>query len=114
LNIMELRALMKGDGAIFAPLADPWEVAVNYYGRFALSLAPMAFVLLARSAAALDRRSGRIVLIATAVSYFPVFLTPDAYLRTLPPLLLAWFPPAMVVAVALLLRRFGRQRPTPA
>ena len=48
LNLVELHSLMGASaGAIrrLAPLSDRWDVAVNYYARFAVSCSPIAFAL---------------------------------------------------------------------
>jgi hypothetical protein len=48
LSIVELRSLMgAGDRArlALAPLSDSWEIALNYYGRWAVSVTPVAFAI---------------------------------------------------------------------
>ena len=58
LNFVQLHSLMSAnDDAIYAlaPLSDRWDVATNYYARFAVSCSPIAFALFGVWAATLSR-----------------------------------------------------------
>lgn len=69
LNVLELRSLMSASSdSVFAlaPLSDHWNVATNYYARFAVSCAPIMFGFFGAWAATLGRVTRRLLVIATA------------------------------------------------
>jgi hypothetical protein len=61
---VELHSLMGATSSAIralAPLSDRWDVAVNYYARFAVACSPMAFALFGVWAATLSRVSRRVI-----------------------------------------------------
>jgi hypothetical protein len=115
LTITELRSLIgageRGRLAL-APLSDAWEIALNYYGRWAVTVTPLAFAVFGLWAATLERTRRRIVVVATACVYMAyIWSFPDLY-RSFPPVLVAWMPPAIIAALPLLHRWTRRRRLT--
>jgi len=109
LNLVELHSLMGGASAsairALAPLSDRWDVAVNYYARFAVSCSPIAFALFGVWAATLSRLSRRLLVVTTACAYVALFLLVDPQqAKAFSPLIVAWFPTTSIAAIALLVR----------
>jgi hypothetical protein len=115
LTITELRSLIgAGDRGrlALAPLSDAWEIALNYYGRWAVTVTPLAFAVFGLWAATLERTRRRIVVVATACVYMAyIWSFPDLH-RSFPPVLVAWMPPAIIAALPLLHRWTRRRRLT--
>jgi len=114
LNFAELHSLIgASDDAIYAlaPLSDRWDVAVNYYGRFAVSCSPIAFALFGVWAATLSRVSRGLLVVAVACAYVAFFLAIDPQqAKALSPFIVAWFPTLSIAALALLVRWFSPER----
>ena len=105
LTTPELRSLIGAtDSARFAlaPNSDPWEIALQYYGRWAVSITPLAFAIFGLWAATLERTTRRVVVIATACAYVGSILSPPEWYRSFPPALAAWTSPATIAAFPLL------------
>jgi lipopolysaccharide export LptBFGC system permease protein LptF len=109
LNLVELHSLMGASSSAdihrLAPLSDKWDVAVNYYARFAVACSPIAFALLGVWAATLNRLNRRLVVVATGCAYVALFLAVDPQqAKAFSPFLVAWFPTLSIAAIALLVR----------
>ena len=99
------------------PISNRWDVAVNYYARFALPCSAIAFPLFGVCAARLGRMSRRLLVLATASAYVALFLVIDPQqVRALSPFLVAWWPTLSIAAIvcwfgsyAELLRSFTAQ-----
>jgi lipopolysaccharide export LptBFGC system permease protein LptF len=106
LNFVQLHSLMGASG-------DRWDVAVNYYARFAVSCSPMAFALFGVWSATLSRVNRRLLVVATACAYVALFLLVDPQqAKAFPPFMVAWFPTTSIVALALLVRWCSPERPS--
>jgi hypothetical protein len=116
LNFVQLHSLMSAnDDAIYAlaPLSDRWDVAVNYYARFAVACSPMAFALFGLWAATLSRMKRRLLVVATGCAYIALFLAVDPQqAKAFSPFIVAWFPTTSIAAVALLVRWASQERPS--
>jgi hypothetical protein len=114
LSLAELHSLMgASDDAIYAlaPLSDRWDVATNYYGRFAVSCSPMAFALFGVWAATLSRVNRRLLVVATASAYVAFFLAVHPQqAKAFSPFIVAWFPTTSIAAIALLVRWCSPER----
>jgi len=114
LNLVELHSLMGATGSAInalAPLSDKWDVATNYYARFAVSCSPIAFALFGVWAATLSRVNRRLLVVATACAYVALFLLVDPQqARVFSPFVVAWFPTTSIAAVALLVRWCSPER----
>jgi hypothetical protein len=115
LSLVELHSLMGGASAsairALAPLSDRWDVAVNYYARFAVSCSPIAFALFGVWAATLNRMTRRLLVVATACAYVALFLAVDPQqAKAFSPFIVAWFPTISITAIALLVRWCSPQR----
>jgi len=87
------------------PISNRWDVAVNYYARFALPCSAIAFPLFGVCAARLGRMSRRLLVLATASAYVALFLVIDPQqVRALSPFLVAWWPTLSIAFIALLVR----------
>jgi len=116
LDFLELHSLMgASSNAIhaLAPLSDKWDVATNYYARFAVSCSPIAFALFGVWAATLSRLNRRLLVVATACAYVAFFLAVDPQqAKVFSPFLVAWFPTTSIAAIALLVRWRSPKRPS--
>ena len=113
LTFVELHSLMGAtESAIsaLAPQSDRWNIAVNYYARFAVSCTPLAFALLGVCAATLARMTRRVLVIATACAYVAYLLITPDWFRAFPPLLVAWLPTASIAAIGTFLRSWASIR----
>jgi lipopolysaccharide export LptBFGC system permease protein LptF len=108
LTVLQLQSLMSARDAsisVLAPISNRWEVAVNYYARFALPCSAIAFPLFGVCAARLGRMSRRLLVLATASAYIALFLVIDPHqVRAFSPFLVAWCPTLSIAAIALLIR----------
>jgi hypothetical protein len=108
LNVVELHSLMgTSSDSVFAvaPLSDQWDVATNYYAKFAVSCSPIVFGLFGVWAATLGRVTRRLLVVTTASAYLALFLSVEPErLGAVPPFIVAWFPTLSIAAVALLVR----------
>jgi hypothetical protein len=116
LNLAELHSLMGASASAIralAPLSDRWDVAVNYYARFAVSCSPMAFALFGVWAATLSRMTRRLLVVSTACAYVALFLLVDPQqAKAFPPFIVAWFPTTSIAAIALLVRWCSPEQPS--
>ena len=117
LNLVELHSLMGGASAsairALAPLSDRWDVATNYYARFAVSCSPIAFALFGVWAATLSRMTRRLLVVSTACAYIALFLLVDPQqAKAFSPFVVAWFPTTSIAAIALLVRWRSPERPS--
>jgi hypothetical protein len=115
LNLIELHSLMGGASAsairASAPLSDRWDVAVNYYARFAVSCSPIAFALFGVWAATLSPMTRRLLVVSTACAYVALFLAVDPQqARAFSPFVVAWFPTLSIAALGLLVRWCSPER----
>ena len=114
LNLVELHSLMGASGdaiRALAPLSDRWDVAVNYYARFAVSCSPIAFALLGVWAATLSRITRRLLVVSTGCAYLALFLLVDPQqARAFAPFIVAWFPTTSIAAIALMVRWCSPER----
>jgi len=114
LNLVELHSLMgASDDAIYAlaPLSDRWDVAVNYYGRFAVACSPIAFALFGVWAVTLSPLNRRLLVVATGCAYVALFLAVDPQqAKAFSPFVVAWFPTVSIAALALLFRWCSPER----
>jgi hypothetical protein len=114
LTVVELHSLMWArDGSIFAlaPISNAWDVATNYYARFAVASSPMAFALFGVWAATLSRVSRRLLVVAIACAYVALILVVDPQqAKAFSPFFVAWFPTLSIAAIALLVRWCSPQR----
>jgi lipopolysaccharide export LptBFGC system permease protein LptF len=114
LNFAELHSLMgASDDAIYAlaPLSDRWDVATNYYARFAVSCSPMAFALFGVWAATLSRVNRRLLVVATGCAYLAFFLAVHPQqAKAFSPFMVAWFATLSIAALALLVRWCSPER----
>jgi lipopolysaccharide export LptBFGC system permease protein LptF len=108
LSLVELHSLMGASGSAIhalAPLSDKWDVATNYYARFAVSCSPMAFALFGVWAATLSRVPRRLLVVTTACAYIALFLLVDPQqARAFSPFIVAWVPTLSIAAIAVLVR----------
>jgi len=116
LNLVELHSLMGASASAIralAPLSDRWDVATNYYARFAVACSPMAFALFGVWAATLSRVSRRLLVVAVACAYVALFLAVDPQqAKAFSPVIVAWFPTLSIAAIALLVRWCSPERPS--
>jgi len=117
LNLVELHSLMGGASAsairALAPLSDRWDVATNYYARFAVSCSPIAFALFGVWAATLNSTTRRLLVVSTACAYIALFLLVDPQqAKAFSPFVVAWFPTTSIAAIALLVRWRSPERPS--
>jgi hypothetical protein len=116
LNLVELHSLLGASGEAIrrlAPLSDRWDVAVNYYARFAVSCSPLAFTLFGVWTATLSRVSRRLLVVASALAYLAFFLAVDPQqAKAFSPFIVAWFPTTSIVALALLVRWCSPEQPS--
>jgi hypothetical protein len=116
LNLVELHSLMGANASAIralAPLSDRWDVATNYYARFAVSCSPIAFALFGVWAATLSRMTRRLLVIATGCAYVALFLAVDPQqAKAFSPFIVAWFPTTSIVALALLVRWCSPEQPS--
>jgi len=115
LNLVELHSLMGGaTGAAIralAPLSDRWDVATNYYARYAVSCSPIAFALFGVWAATLNRMPRRLLVVTTGCAYVALFLLVDPQqAKAFSPFIVAWFPTMSITAIALLIRCCSPER----
>src|SRR5262249_36919845 len=114
LTVVELHSLMWArDRSIFvlAPISNPWDVAVNYYARFAIPCSAIAFAFFGTWVSTLNRISRRGVAIATFCFYLGFFLLPEpGRVTAFSPLIVAWSPTLSITAVALLVRWLSPER----
>ena len=115
LNLVELHSLMGASSSAdirrLAPLSDRWDVAMHYYGRFAVSCSPIAFALFGVWTATLSRLNRRLLVIATGCAYVALFLAVDPeQAKAFSPFIVAWFPTLSIAALALLVRWWSPER----
>jgi hypothetical protein len=114
LNFVQLHSLMgASDDAIYAlaPLSDRWDVATNYYARFAVSCSPIAFALFGVWAATLSRVNRRLLVVSTACAYVLLFLAVyPQQAKAFSPFVVAWFPTTSIAVIALLVRWYSPER----
>jgi len=114
LNFVQLHSLMgASDDAIYAlaPLSDRWDVATNYYARFAVSCSPIAFALFGVWAATLSRVNRRLLVVSTACAYVLLFLAVDPQqAKAFSPFVVAWLPTTSIAVIALLVRWYSPER----
>jgi hypothetical protein len=108
LTVVQLHSLMSArDTSIseLAPISTKWDVAVNYYVRFALPCSVVAFPLFGVWATTFSQNSRRLLVLATASAYIACFYVIDPQqVRGFSPFLVAWWPTLSIAAVALLVR----------
>lgn len=104
LNILELHSLMSAS-------SSRWDVAVNYYGRFAVSCSPIAFAFFGVWAATLNRVSRGLLVVAVACAYVAFFLAVNPQqAKAFSPFVVAWFPTISIAVIALLVRWCSPER----
>jgi lipopolysaccharide export LptBFGC system permease protein LptF len=114
LNLVELHSLMGANASAIralAPLSDRWDVATNYYARFAVSCSPIAFALFGVWAATLSRVNRRLLVVSTACAYVLLFLAVDPQqAKAFSPFVVAWLPTTSIAVIALLVRWYSPER----
>lgn len=113
LTTAELRSLMGAGNSVrlaLAPISDSWDIALRYYGRWAVSFTPLAFAIFGLWAATLEGATRRVVVVATACAYVGYILSPPDWYRSFSAALTAWAPPATIAALPLLAASFRLNR----
>lgn len=114
LTLSELRPLVAEDAIPTMQLVgadDQWQIAVNYYGRLALACAPIVFAMFAMFAAALAGRKRVALVVGVGCGYVAYFLIEPEFLKSLPPLAVAWLPNVALASVSLIAHQLSGGAP---
>jgi hypothetical protein len=101
LTLAEERAALVDNKVPFnaelATRTDPWDAALNYYGRLAITAAPVAFMMFVLAVGHSRQRLRLAVIVGLA---YVAFFVIDIHLRALPPGMVAWGPNAALIGLS--------------